>query len=79
MNHDNTHTSNAIESRATLRAQGPKYQIYAFRGTPSQKALLDHAAEEWKTSRQKVLDKLIWHALEEQFGHDVPIQKGGTP
>lgn len=78
-NEESSHSDTKLDELVTARARGPKYQIYSFRGTPSQKALLDYVSESTKLSRQKILDDLVWKALEKEYGKHVPIQAGGTP
>lgn len=70
-------SSGELDERVTRRAHGPKYQIYAFRGTPAQKALLDYAASESRLSRQQILNRLVWRALEEKYGDKVAIEQEG--
>ena len=70
-NEKSPHSDTKLDELVTARARGPKYQIYSFRGTPSQKALLDYVSESTKLSRQKILDDLVWKALEKEYGKHV--------
>lgn len=75
---DSQQSSHDLTERASARAHGPKYQIYSFRGTASQKALLDYASEQTNLSRQRILNQLVWTVLEKEYGQQVPIAQGSS-
>lgn len=51
-----------------IRNKEPKTKGYTLRVSPSQLELLRIAHEDQDISQQKVLENLIWPALEEQYG-----------
>lgn len=55
------------------RAQTRKTDAYNFRFNESQRRLLDHAKDETGKSFQRLIEELVWPALEEQFGEEVPL------
>lgn len=57
------------------RAKARKIDAYNFRFNDAQRRLLDHAKEETGKSYQRLIEELVWPALEEQFGGQVPLEK----
>lgn len=57
------------------RAKARKIDAYNFRFNEAQRRLLDHAKEETGKSFQRLIEELVWPALEEQFGEQVPLAK----
>lgn len=57
-----------LEERIAFRAEGRSYQLLSYRGTERQKALIDFAAAEERSSIQRLLDGILMPALEEKYG-----------
>lgn len=53
---------------------GAKVKGYNFRFNAAQHALLNYAAEAEDTSQQKLIEELVWPALEERYGDNVPLR-----
>lgn len=57
------------------RGKARKIDAYNFRFNDAQRRLLDHAKEETGKSYQRLIEELVWPALEEQFGEQVPLDR----
>lgn len=63
----------STKARTILRARGKNSNLYALRGTTQQQQLIRYAAEQEDLSIQKLLASLIFPALEEKYGRDLPL------
>lgn len=64
-----------IRKAAKLRASSSKKtEAYPFRYNIEQRKLLHFASEVSGKPIQRILEDSIWEALEEQYGHSVPIK-----
>lgn len=67
-------STDPVERWRQRRDSGPKAKGYNFRMTAAQAELLSLVAHQQDRSQQKVLDDLVWPALEEKYGHLVDFR-----
>lgn len=72
-------STDPIERWRQRRDSGPKAKGYNFRMTAAQAELLSLVAHQQDRSQQKILDDLVWPALEEKYGHLVEFRVTRRP